>query len=440
MIKPFEAGSEASGNLIDAFRHGRALRDAERQEEERKEKLKLEKEMHQHRIREMGLGEKMREFQNKQTMLELLTKNPGAAGITQQEDAGPSSSLASDEATAARPPTAGIDFPRAQGGATVDFSGMEDIGVQPQQMNIADILNEQNRQRLQGSREKISADIEQERQKRALPLAPEREAEFAPGEAPSIVGPKGGKFGETKLGVLEKAAAERAATQRAGIAASAAAGKREKLSEIQKFQATNDLGKQYSTLTKDVRSVQQHVNVIDAAMAEVAKGGSLNAPAQAIISSFNKITDPASVVRESEYARTPEGQALIDQWKGKIDQVSRGGPGMTPRELKEMADFSKKLVGAHTEPLMKQQQLIERRADEFELDTESITGRPRKGTDQTNANAVGKSGATAGGRSGAAEVSSSGVRKVTPGRQKGEVKKFRNGKTGVWDGTGWVAQ
>jgi hypothetical protein len=46
---------------------------------------------------------------------------------------------------------------------------------------------------------------------------------------------------------------------------------------------------------------------------------------QAIITSFNKITDPTSVVRESEYARTPEGASLINKLKGAYEKITKGG-------------------------------------------------------------------------------------------------------------------
>ncbi len=70
----------------------------------------------------------------------------------------------------------------------------------------------------------------------------------------------------------------------------------------------------------------------------------LNATSQAIITTFNKILDPTSVVRESEYARSPEGQSLIDAISGRIAALSQGGPGLTPASLKEFVDLANVFV------------------------------------------------------------------------------------------------
>jgi len=47
---------------------------------------------------------------------------------------------------------------------------------------------------------------------------------------------------------------------------------------------------------------------------------------QAVINNFNKILDPASVVREGEYVRTVESLAAADRIKGFIEKLSRGNP------------------------------------------------------------------------------------------------------------------
>jgi hypothetical protein len=55
---------------------------------------------------------------------------------------------------------------------------------------------------------------------------------------------------------------------------------------------------------------------------------------QALISMFNKLTDPASVVRESEYARTPENLPIINRIIGAITKLDAGGAGLTNEESK----------------------------------------------------------------------------------------------------------
>ncbi len=61
-----------------------------------------------------------------------------------------------------------------------------------------------------------------------------------------------------------------------------------------------------------------------------------NALSQALISSFGKITDPGSVVRESEYGRSAEGVALADRLPGLIDRVKSGGAGLLDKDLEQL--------------------------------------------------------------------------------------------------------
>lgn len=65
---------------------------------------------------------------------------------------------------------------------------------------------------------------------------------------------------------------------------------------------------------------------------------------QALITLYNKILDPLSVVRESEYARTPEGQALMNRMAGFIQKVQAGGSGLTDSDRIEVARAAKVLI------------------------------------------------------------------------------------------------
>lgn len=62
---------------------------------------------------------------------------------------------------------------------------------------------------------------------------------------------------------------------------------------------------------------------------------------QSIITTFNKMLDPSSVVRESEYARTPQDMALLNRIKGKWDKLSTGGAGITDDERQAMSRMIK---------------------------------------------------------------------------------------------------
>jgi hypothetical protein len=64
--------------------------------------------------------------------------------------------------------------------------------------------------------------------------------------------------------------------------------------------------------------------------------GDRNGGSQAVLITFQKILDPTSVVRESEYARSAEGTAMMDRIQGYAEQLQKGGAGMTEANLAAM--------------------------------------------------------------------------------------------------------
>tara|TARA_R110002020_G_C16122559_1_gene760458 strand:+ start:37 stop:867 length:831 start_codon:yes stop_codon:yes gene_type:complete len=70
---------------------------------------------------------------------------------------------------------------------------------------------------------------------------------------------------------------------------------------------------------------------------------SRNALDQALVISFNKMMDPGSVVRESEFARTPQGQSLIEKMRGYHGKIEKGGVGLTDVGREEIVTIAKQL-------------------------------------------------------------------------------------------------
>ena len=64
---------------------------------------------------------------------------------------------------------------------------------------------------------------------------------------------------------------------------------------------------------------------------------------------FQKILDPDSVVRESEYARSAEGQSLRHQIAGKYEQLIQGGAGVPIDELEGFVDLAQQWMAAEEE-------------------------------------------------------------------------------------------
>lgn len=78
------------------------------------------------------------------------------------------------------------------------------------------------------------------------------------------------------------------------------------------------------------------------------KSGKLraNASDQAMITTLNKILDPTSVVRESEFARTAQGQATLAKIEGYAKKITKGGSGLTDKERQDLFNSMKTMRNA----------------------------------------------------------------------------------------------
>ncbi len=99
---------------------------------------------------------------------------------------------------------------------------------------------------------------------------------------------------------------------------------------------------------------------------------SKNVGDQALITLYNKILDPISVVRESEYARTPEGQALMNRIQGFVQKVQAGGSGLTDQDRIEIARAAKVLINNSGELYNKQLGQYEELAGVYGVDPSMV--------------------------------------------------------------------
>ena len=104
-------------------------------------------------------------------------------------------------------------------------------------------------------------------------------------------------------------------------------------SEGKDFQTANQLRKEFIDRpeVKEFVTVNTQVKSMDALLKSALSGNMKNQAAldQGLITMYNKLTDPNSVVRESEYARTPENLPTINRIIGAIQKVKEGGAGLT---------------------------------------------------------------------------------------------------------------
>ena len=110
-----------------------------------------------------------------------------------------------------------------------------------------------------------------------------------------------------------------------------------------------DLRKEFSALkeVKDFKETRAKYSVMNKAYQSSLKSKNFVAIDQALITLFNKMTDPESVVRESEYARTAGDLALINRIQGKAEKIMSGGAGLTADERSELRRMAGKFMEAY---------------------------------------------------------------------------------------------
>ncbi len=95
---------------------------------------------------------------------------------------------------------------------------------------------------------------------------------------------------------------------------------------------------------------------------------------QALITIFNKMLDPTSVVRESEYARTPQDQGVMSRLKGKWGKIKEGGAGLTDTERQGIARMARRFFKLTQERARQEATNIRRIAEENNLNPRDILG------------------------------------------------------------------
>lgn len=129
-------------------------------------------------------------------------------------------------------------------------------------------------------------------------------------------------------------------------------GYEERASSTGKSADSSALRKEFNALpeVKNYKELSRQMGLMRAAYERIGDAKGKGFIDQTLITTFNKILDPTSVVRESEYARTPEGVALLNRIEGKIKQFSEGGVGLTDRDRAELMQTAEALYARGEEP------------------------------------------------------------------------------------------
>lgn len=134
----------------------------------------------------------------------------------------------------------------------------------------------------------------------------------------------------------------------------------------QRNSASVKLMHEYMGVTAQERQAKAKVNEMVGAI-ELVKAGKANWGDQAIITAFNKVTDPISVVRESEYMRSFIGQSLLDRMSGYIDKVTKGGSGLSEKEREDAIVVAREIANRYTEGLQGYRTFVSALAEKSQL-------------------------------------------------------------------------
>jgi hypothetical protein len=154
----------------------------------------------------------------------------------------------------------------------------------------------------------------------------------------------------------------------------------------QNRKTTTDLRKEFNNRpeVKEYNTIMPKIANIDTALNEALTSNNKVAADQALITLFNKMTDPQSVVRESEYARTPENLSFINKMQGKIAKIGTGGAGLTNDDRKSIAGMAKKMGLAYQDIFNKTANEYVDYANGYGLDPKMVIGERRKTEPEKN--------------------------------------------------------
>lgn len=116
------------------------------------------------------------------------------------------------------------------------------------------------------------------------------------------------------------------------------------LDKGQRTAQTNVLVKQWTDATEIARTANQQFAMMKVGLDryEPDRPGA----SQAILVTFQKILDPPSVVRESEYARSAQGLSLLQWLDGMRERYASGGVGVPREVLAEMVKTAEQFLTA----------------------------------------------------------------------------------------------
>jgi hypothetical protein len=142
------------------------------------------------------------------------------------------------------------------------------------------------------------------------------------------------------------------------------------------------LGANWQKASADLRQVNQQYSIMESQVKELKglTGDARNAAVQAIVATYNKILDPISVVRESEYARTYLNQGWKERMRA-LGQLVEGKSAwqITDDTLRELSEAGRNIRDTYQGNIAGYRHLTEKQADFAQVPRSLVFDDPPKG-------------------------------------------------------------
>ena len=152
----------------------------------------------------------------------------------------------------------------------------------------------------------------------------------------------------------------------------------------QEFTIAEKLAKSWTDATKSAREMDRQYSLMQTGLTRFRKGDK-NGGSQAVLVTFQKILDPTSVVRESEYARSAEGIALMNRMQGAVEKLQSGGAGVTDADLAAMVETARQFVENMKTYTRGQRSRIDAQVKKYKLDPATVFDDVLTGAPETSA-------------------------------------------------------
>ena len=158
-----------------------------------------------------------------------------------------------------------------------------------------------------------------------------------------------------------------------GVGARGGSPTESQIEEKAKIGDVRGLASDWKKTVQPVVDMQRQFDIMESGL-DQARQGDMNAGSSAVIVTFNKILDPTSVVRESEFARTAEGVSIINRLIAKGEKIQAGGAGVRLEDLEEFNRTAKEFLQAGHSYIESEKGKFQRQADYFNIPQDLIFG------------------------------------------------------------------